>query len=140
MDQNGTDDAGQLMADPKLKALEQSLQAEAEGLKSLERDGQRAQQAQQQFIQQQNENQMVLQELESLEEENAVYKLIGPVLIKQDLVEARANVKKRLELISGELSRIDSQLKTLSKEGQRKQQQGMKMQQELQRLQQANRS
>lgn len=128
------------MADPKLKALEQSLQAEAEGLKALERDGQKAQQAQQQFIQQQNENQMVLKELESLEEDNAVYKLIGPVLIKQDLVEARSNVKKRLELISGELGRLDSQLKNVAKEGQRKQQQGMKMQQELQKLQQASRS
>ena len=128
------------MADPKLKALEQSLQAEAEGLKALERDGQKAQQAQQQFIQQQNENQMVLKELESLEEDNAVYKLIGPVLIKQDLVEARSNVKKRLELISGELGRIDSQLKNLAKEGQRKQQQGIKLQQELQKLQQASHS
>ncbi len=128
------------MADPKLKALEQSLQAEAEGLKTLERDGQRAQQAQQQFIQQQNENQMVLKELETVAEDNAVYKLIGPVLIKQDLVEARSNVKKRLELITGEISRLDSQLKNLSKEGQRKQQQGMKLQQELQRLQQGNRS
>ncbi|KAK9861460.1 hypothetical protein WJX84_009859 [Apatococcus fuscideae] len=127
------------MADPKLKALEQSLQAEADGLKSLEREGQRAQQAQQQFIQQQNENQMVLKELETLEDDNGVYKLVGPVLIKQDLVEARSNVKKRLELISGELSRIDSQLKNLSKEGQRKQQQGMKLQQELQRLQQSSR-
>ena len=128
------------MADPKLKSLEQSLQAEAEGLKSLEREGQRAQQAQQQFIQQQNENQMVLKELETLAEDNAVYKLIGPVLIKQDLVEARSNVKKRLDLIAGELSRLDSQLKNLSKEGQRKQQQAMKMQQELQRLHQSTRS
>lgn len=32
-----------------------------------------------------------------------VYKLIGPVLVKQDLAEARANVRKRIEYISAEL-------------------------------------
>jgi prefoldin beta subunit len=32
-----------------------------------------------------------------------VYKLIGPVLVKQDLAEAKANVKKRIEYIYAEL-------------------------------------
>lgn len=32
-----------------------------------------------------------------------VYKLIGPVLVKQDLAEANANVSKRIEYISAEL-------------------------------------
>lgn len=32
-----------------------------------------------------------------------VYKLIGPVLVKQDLAEANANVRKRIEYISAEL-------------------------------------
>ena len=42
------------------------------------------------------------QELERLEPDAGVFKLVGPVLIRQDLVEARANVTKRLEYISGE--------------------------------------
>ena len=42
-----------------------------------------------------------------------MYKLIGPTLIKQDLVEAKANVRKRLEFIEGELTRSDSQLKSM---------------------------
>ena len=42
------------------------------------------------------------QELEMLDEDANVYKLIGPVLIKQDLVEAKSNVGKRLEFISNE--------------------------------------
>jgi prefoldin beta subunit len=42
------------------------------------------------------------QELEKLDEDANVYKLIGPVLIKQDLVEAKSNVGKRLEFISNE--------------------------------------
>jgi hypothetical protein len=45
-----------------------------------------------------------LQELELLSDGANVYKLIGPVLVKQDLAEAKANVKKRIEYISAELS------------------------------------
>jgi hypothetical protein len=44
----------------------------------------------------------VAQELERLELDAGVFKLIGPVLIRQDLVEARANVSKRLDYIRGE--------------------------------------
>ena len=55
----------------------------------------------------------MLQELELLEEDSNIYKLIGPVLIKQDPLEAKSNVKKRLEFIQGELDRVDSQLKKL---------------------------
>ncbi|KAL4385972.1 hypothetical protein GQ457_09G021960 [Hibiscus cannabinus] len=38
-----------------------------------------------------------------LKEDANVYKLIGPVLVKQDLAEANANVRKRIEYISVEL-------------------------------------
>jgi hypothetical protein len=38
-----------------------------------------------------------------LEEDAAVYKLVGPMLIKQDLMEAKSNVSKRLEYIGGEM-------------------------------------
>lgn len=44
-----------------------------------------------------------LQELDLLESTNTVYKLIGPVLVKQDLDEAKATVTKRLEYINGEM-------------------------------------
>ena len=43
------------------------------------------------------------QELDLLKEDANVYKLIGPVLVKQDLAEANANVHKRIEYISAEL-------------------------------------
>jgi prefoldin beta subunit len=46
---------------------------------------------------------LVSQELELLDDGANVYKLIGPVLVKQDLAEAKANVKKRIEYISAEL-------------------------------------
>ena len=63
------------------------------------------------------------QELELLAEDAAVYKLVGPVLIKQDQFEAKSNVQKRLDFISGEMNSLDSQLKSLDEKRQRKQQQ-----------------
>ena len=50
-----------------------------------------------------------------------VYKLIGPALIKQDPVEAKSNVQKRLDYISGELSKLDAQLKALEARAEAKQ-------------------
>ena len=38
-----------------------------------------------------------MQELKLLDDESSVYKLIGPALIKQDPLEAKHNVEKRLE-------------------------------------------
>lgn len=43
------------------------------------------------------------QELELLDDEANVYKLVGPALIKQDLVEAKSNVSKRVEYIQNEM-------------------------------------
>lgn len=44
-----------------------------------------------------------MQELDLMKGDNAVYKLIGPVLVKQDLDEAKQNVTKRMDYIKGEL-------------------------------------
>lgn len=50
-----------------------------------------------------NENKCVLDELNLLGPDNKVYKLFGPVLVKQELEESRQNVGKRIEYISKEL-------------------------------------
>jgi prefoldin beta subunit len=57
----------------------------------------------QQLDSQLSENNAVKEELGLLETDSNVFKLIGPVLIKQDLEEARQNVSKRIEYITGEL-------------------------------------
>jgi prefoldin beta subunit len=49
-----------------------------------------------------------------------VFKLIGPALIKQDLVEAKSNVSKRIEYIKGELDRADNQIKSLKSKSEEK--------------------
>lgn len=45
----------------------------------------------------------LLQEFKLLEEDASVFKLVGPVLVKQDLQEARANIQKRMEFIKIEM-------------------------------------
>lgn len=54
---------------------------------------------------------MHVQELTRLSDGSNVFKMIGPALIKQDPVEAKSNVNKRIEYIKGEIERLDSQLK-----------------------------
>ena len=46
----------------------------------------------------------LFQEFDQLTPGNAVYKLIGPVLVKQDQVEAKSNVETRLGFILSEMS------------------------------------
>lgn len=43
------------------------------------------------------------QEFAVLKPENAVYKMVGPVLLRQDQQEAKTNVDKRLEFIKSEM-------------------------------------
>ena len=64
----------------------------------------------QQVLSQATENEMVLSELELLNDKDTVYKIIGPVLIKQDLDEAVQTVKKRLEFIQSERTKITEQI------------------------------
>jgi prefoldin beta subunit len=46
---------------------------------------------------------MVKKELEILDVDAEVYKLVGPVLVKQTKTEALGNVQKRLDYIEGEM-------------------------------------
>eukprot|EP00850_Spirogloea_muscicola_P011566 SM000072S21200 [mRNA] locus=s72:211994:212964:- [translate_table: standard] len=78
---------------------------------------------------------MVQKELELLEDDAAVYKLIGPVLVRQDLVEARANVAKRIEYITAEQKRLDATLKQLEGRQDTKRDEVLKVQGRLQQMQ-----
>ena len=49
------------------------------------------------------ENTQVKQEFQSLKSDANIYKLVGPVLVKQDHEEAKQNVNKRIEYIQGEM-------------------------------------
>ncbi|MFN9910699.1 MAG: prefoldin subunit, partial [bacterium] len=55
-----------------------------------------------------NENDMVLQEFKMLADDAKVYKLVGPILAKQDLDECKSNVTKRIEFIDKEIARLST--------------------------------
>lgn len=52
-----------------------------------------------------------------------MYKKIGPVLIRQEKVEAVSNVKKRLEFIENEVERLEDKMKNVSEKMAKKQRQ-----------------
>ena len=56
------------------------------------------------------------QELDLLEEDSSVFKLIGPVLVKQELVEVKNNVTKRVEFIKNDISRLEGTIKKFEKQ------------------------
>ncbi|OEH73856.1 prefoldin subunit 6 [Cyclospora cayetanensis] len=56
---------------------------------------------------QQNENGAVIRELEAAASDAVIYKMVGPVLIRQNKTEALSTVNKRLEYVKGELQRCD---------------------------------
>lgn len=59
--------------------------------------------ARQKLESQQQENLGVQKEFDSLDDESNIYKLIGPVLLKQDKTEAVMAVNGRLEFIEKEM-------------------------------------
>ncbi|KAJ0973958.1 hypothetical protein J5N97_015923 [Dioscorea zingiberensis] len=92
-------------------------------------------QVRKQYTIQLGENELVLKELDLLKEDANVYKLIGPVLVKQDLAEARANVRKRIEYISAELKRLEGTLQDMEDKQNSKKESVLKLQQKIETLQ-----
>ncbi|XP_066365113.1 prefoldin subunit 6-like [Miscanthus floridulus] len=82
-------------------------------LSKIQKDIAKNHQVRRQYTIQVGENELVLKELELLSDGADVYRVIGPVLVKQDLADAKANVEKRIEYISAELKRMDRALKDL---------------------------
>lgn len=60
-----------------------------------------------QLTAQKSENESVKKEFDVLEGESAIWKLTGPLLVKQDRADAIANVDKRIEFITSETSKVE---------------------------------
>ncbi|TDL21239.1 prefoldin subunit 6, partial [Rickenella mellea] len=101
-------------------SLEARLQAVNADYQKLQSDLSNAVDARQRLEAQLTENEIVKKEFDQLKPSNEVYKLIGPVLVKQDQAEAKANVDKRLEFIRGEIKRIEAQLKDIGEKSEKK--------------------
>ena len=76
-------------------------------IESLEKEQSRIRIALTSFENKKNENSMVKSELGLLENDDVVYKLIGPILVKQEINEAKLQVDHRLEMINKEINKLD---------------------------------
>ncbi|KAF5580469.1 prefoldin beta subunit [Fusarium pseudoanthophilum] len=94
------------MSDPQAR-----LQALSEDFQKLQGELQNAVASRQKLEGQKQENLGVQQEFERLQEGETIYKLAGPVLLKQDKFEAENTVKGRLDFISSEITRLEDTIK-----------------------------
>ncbi|CAL8306331.1 unnamed protein product [Arctogadus glacialis] len=115
------------------EALQKKLQSELEKYKQMQKDVSKSMSVRQKLEAQLTENNIVKEELDLMESSNTVYKLIGPVLVKQDLEEAKATVAKRLEYINGEIQRYEALLKEMEKKSEQHREVLSSLQQEYQK-------
>ncbi len=83
-----------------------------------------------------NENKLVKEEMDALDTEAKVFKLIGPALVKQDVIEAQQNVDKRIAYITGEMKRQDDLIAEIGKKQNEERETFQTIQIQLQKLSQ----
>ncbi|KAI9094921.1 Prefoldin [Phlyctochytrium arcticum] len=105
------------------------LEKEMAAFQSLQKEFAKVVQSRAQLDSQLKENEMVAKEFELVNEDTTVYKLIGPVLVKQEKAEATVNVKKRIEFITNEIKRLEGQISELEKKQESKRNEVIKLQQ-----------
>ena len=88
----------------------EELEAAYNTFKALETEMAKMVNSRQGFVAQLNENDIVREELDLVNEGEKVFKRIGPVMVPQDLDDAKANVKKRLEFIQAELQKLEKNI------------------------------
>ncbi|KIJ28881.1 hypothetical protein M422DRAFT_83806, partial [Sphaerobolus stellatus SS14] len=101
-------------------SLEVQLQTATAEYQKLEADLTNAVEARQRLDAQLTENEQVKKEFQGLDASNTIYKLIGPVMVKQDPADAKANVNTRLDYIKAEIKRVEAQLKELGVKSEKK--------------------
>ena len=117
-----------------MEIMNNQLQEEVEKLQGLQKQQQKTLSARQTLDSQLSENKLVKEEMDKLEEDSRVFKLIGPALVRQDVQEAKSNVDKRIGYISGELKRHDDLLKDLEKKQEDHREKLQTMQTQMQKL------
>ncbi|KAH9009816.1 prefoldin subunit 6 [Lactarius hengduanensis] len=121
-------------------SLEARLQAASSDYQKLQADLSSSVEARQRLDAQLSENELVKKEFSTLTPNNIVFKLVGPVLVKQDQAEAKSNVDKRLEFIGGEIKRIEAQLQEIEQKSEKKKLELVELQTELQQHQKQDES
>jgi prefoldin beta subunit len=128
----------------RLQTLSEALQKAQDGanpppfldmrslLTSAGLDLQSAVDARQKLEAQQQENKAVQKEFASLADDAGIYRLVGPVLLKQDKTEAVGTVDGRLDFIGKEIGRTETRIKELQDSNERKRVELLQLQQKMQ--------
>ncbi|KAL3942660.1 MAG: hypothetical protein SGBAC_003179 [Bacillariaceae sp.] len=98
-------------------AMAAEIDSEVEKFKEIQGQLQSVRGDLQTVLGQMTENEMVQKELELVDSSSNVYKMVGPVLIKNSLEDARDTVSKRLEFITAERDRLEAKSKELETKG-----------------------
>ncbi|CAB3235496.1 unnamed protein product [Arctia plantaginis] len=114
--------------------IQKKMQKELELLGGIQKEYRKGVALKQQLDSQLNENKAVKEELVLLKKDAEVYKLIGPVLVKQDLEEATQNVAKRMEYICKEIKRADDHISALENKQEAHQENLNKLKNDLNKL------
>jgi len=114
--------------------MQQDAEKEVGELKKLETDMAKSLEAKRSYMENLHENEIAMAEFELLEDDANVFKMIGPVLVKQDLEEAKQTVKGRLDYVKAEIERRDKNEEDLQSKIQKKTEALVKRQQEMQQL------
>ncbi|KAK4235892.1 Prefoldin [Achaetomium macrosporum] len=91
--------------------IQAKLQTLSEEFTKLQQELQDIVQSRQKLEAQKQENLGVQKEFAKLKDGETIYKLIGPVLLKQDKTDAESTVSGRLEFINKEITRLETQIK-----------------------------
>ena len=92
----------------KAAEFQKNIQSEAEHIKRFENEYKKVLENKGKLQEKKQENEMVISEFKLLAEGSCVYKLVGPILAKQELSEATENVTKRIEFMDKEIARQDA--------------------------------
>ena len=116
--------------------IQKKLHWEVEKYQQLQKDLSKSMSGRQKLEVQLTENN-IKEELTLLDGSNVVFKLLGSILVKQELGEARATVGKRLDYITAEIKLYESQLWDLEQQSEQQKQTFAQLQQEFQTAQAA---
>lgn len=100
---------------PEIRALNDQLRPILKELQEIGEKKGKLIESRRQLGGQKNENELVKEELNKLEPDARVYKLIGPALVPQDQSDAKSIVGNRLEYITGEVKRTDTSIGDLDR-------------------------
>ncbi|EEA20721.1 hypothetical protein EYB25_008209 [Talaromyces marneffei] len=120
-----------------MEQAQKALQTLSEEYQNLQAELETIILARQKLESQQQENQAVQQEFASLDDDSNIYKLVGPVLLKQEKSEAVMAVDGRLEFIEKEIKRIEGQIQEINNKSDKKRTEIIQLQSQVQQQQPA---